>query len=56
MFVLVHALRIALALIIRASQPFAPAVASPFGTAPVKVDSFECGNAARRYVRPRSEK
>jgi pimeloyl-ACP methyl ester carboxylesterase len=42
MLVLVHALRIALVFLL-ALATFAPAAASPFGTAPVKVDSFDSG-------------
>jgi pimeloyl-ACP methyl ester carboxylesterase len=42
MLVLVHALRIALVFLL-ALAAFAPAAASPFGTAPVKVDSFTSG-------------
>jgi pimeloyl-ACP methyl ester carboxylesterase len=42
MLVSVHALRIALAFLL-ALATFAPAAASPFGTAPVKVDSFNAG-------------
>jgi pimeloyl-ACP methyl ester carboxylesterase len=42
MFVFIHAVRIALVFLL-ALASVAPASASPFGTAPVKVDSFDSG-------------